>query len=263
MNYFFGKPDTSVLKATLLERGWSAADVEIAIIPTITSSSHEVDGGTSINVTISPPVMSLIYGYAILPLKDESPLMLSVGTCLEAYFRLPQAIDQKVAPALADRNNASLIVSAKDLIERHEAFVNAERAAIDYDLKPSSAYFEARLKAEWARFQLTSTFVALPCNEKTFRDIFTANARQKHPLPFLETYSHYWQSKEANLNGEQPSDFAIHVVERCVDAGIKGKWEQDIETEVIRTLRVHPLHTNIFHEYVADLLAAEVVSTDA
>lgn len=257
MSYFFGKPDVAPLLDTISDRGWQQDNVEIAIIPTVKTGSSKVEGGTNTFVSISPPLISLIHGNAVLPLSEDSPLMQSVGSCIEAYFRLPPAVDRALGPDVADRNNARLIVPATRLIERVKAFQNAELAAQAYVLDKSDATWQARLDAEWARFQLEDEFAALPCDEATFRDIFSENASLKHPLPFLETYRHYWQSQQANLDGGQPSDFAISVVERCVKAGIEGKWENGIAGEVIQTLHVHPLHRNIFHTYVAEFLEAE------
>jgi hypothetical protein len=261
MNYIFGKPDVAPLVVTINDRGWELTNVDIAVIPTVATASSEVAGGTNSFISISPPVISLLHDNAVLPLSADSPLMQSVGSCLEAYFRLPSAVDRALAPAVADRENALLIVQAKHLIDRVEAFEQAELAARAFDLDRSDANWRARRDAEWVRFQLTDEFASLPCDEETFQAMFFVNASQKHPLPFLETYRHYWQSQQANLDGGQPSDFAISVVERCVKAGIKGKWESGIAGEVIQTLHVHPLHRNIFHAYVAELLAAEVART--
>lgn len=258
MSYFFGKPNVAPLLDTIMDRGWQQNNVEIAIIPTVATGSSEVEGGTSTFLSISPPVISLLHGNAVLPLSEDSLLMQAVGACLDAYFRLPPAVDRAVAPAVADRDNAKLIVPATRLIERFEAFQNVELAAQAYDLDKSDEKWQARLDAEWARFELTDEYVVLPCYEATFRDIFNENASLKHPLPFLETYRHYFQSRHANLDGGEPSNFAIGVVERCVTAGIKGKWERnEIAAEVIRTLHLHPLHYDIFRTYVAELLDAE------
>ena len=47
------------------------------------------------------------------------------------------------------------------------------------------------------------------------------------------------------------------VVERYVKAGVAGKWKSEIAAEVIRLLNLHPLHFDLFHGYVAELVAAE------
>ncbi|TLX16378.1 hypothetical protein [Rhizobium sp. MHM7A] len=257
MSYFFGKPDVTALALTISDRGWNLDNVEIAVIPTVVMTTSEFEGSTSTSISTSPPVISLLHGNAVLPLSEDTPVMHAVGSCLEAYFRLPEPVDRAHAPVIVDRDNALLIVPAKHLINRYQAFERAELAARAYDRDRSEANWQARLSAEWARFQLEEAFAALPCDEATFRAIFSENASLKHPHPFLETYRHYWQSKQANLDGEQPSDFAIAVSKRCVKAGIAGKWTGEIAAEVIRSLHLHPLHYNLFHAYVAELLIAE------
>jgi hypothetical protein len=256
MKNFFEKPDVTALGLAIMDRGWNIDNVEVAVIPTVLISEAQVEGGTSRSISISPPVISLLHGNAVLPLSG-SPVMDTVGWCLEAYFRLPPAVDRASAPLIADRDNALLIVPVRHLINRHSAFQRVELAARAYDVDKSDANWQARLTAEWERFQLEDAFAALPCDEATFRAIFSENASLKHPLPFLETYSHYWQSKQANIDGGQPSDFAIAVAERCVKAGIAGNWKTEIAGEVVRALNLHPLHFSLFHAHVAELVAAE------
>jgi hypothetical protein len=256
MHYFFQKPDVTALGLAIMDRGWNIDEVDVAVIPTVAISEAKVEGGTNRSISISPPVISLLHGNAILPLDESSPEMNAVGWCLYTYCKLSSAVDRASAPRIADRDNASLILPVRYLINRHAAFQKAEIAAHAYDVNPSDANWQTRLSAEWERFKLEDVFTMLPCDEVTFRAIFAENASLKHPLPFLETYSHYWQSKQANLDGEQPSDFAIRVVEQCCRIGIDRKWQKPvIAGEVMRSLNVHPLHKRIFHDYIAELLA--------
>ncbi len=234
--------------------------MEVAFIPTVVIVETQVEGGTNRSMSTSPPVISLLHGNAVLSLDEGTPVMDTVGWCVEHYCKLPPAVDITSAPLIADRDNASLIVSVRNLIDRYAAFQRACLAAHAYDVEKSEANWQARLTAEWGRFQFEDAFNALPCDEATFRAIFTENASLKHPLPFLETYSHYWQSKQANLDGEQPSDFAIAVAERCVKAGGAGHLKNEIASSVIRALNLHPLHYGLFHTYVAELVAAEAVT---
>ena len=257
MKYFLVKPDITALSHEIKDRGWDVDKTEVAFVPTIAVSETLVEGGTSRSISISSPVISLLHDNAVLPLDKGSPAMDAVGWCVEAYCRLPPSVDTADAPVIADRNNAPLIVSVRYLINRYAAFQRVELAAHAYDVEKSSANWQAKLNAEWERFQLEDVFIALPCDEATFRAIFTENASLKRPLPFLETYSHYWQSKEANFHGDQPSDFAIGVTERCVTAAITGNWKGEVAGEVIRALNLHPLHQNLFHSYVAELVADE------
>jgi hypothetical protein len=255
MDYFFGVPEIEPLLNSLLENGWDAGTVDVMIVPTMVTVPYKMKDGTSTRIKAGPPVISLAHNEDTLPLRGDTPLMRCVGLCLQTFLRLPSAVDIASAPDIAHRNNAPLVISAAKVIEHFEAFQATERAAATFKRNASQKNWEARLKAEWIRFQLSDEFSILPCDEQTFRAIFDCNGRLKEPLPFLESYRHYWQSKQANLDDEQPSDFAIAVAERCVNAGIAGKWENDIAGDVIRALNVHPLHTNIFHHYVEELVA--------
>lgn len=240
----------------LADNKFEAASTQIiGVRRSTTTDWKEVPGGSSMSFSREPNAISIVSNGRTVRIEDETPLFWEVNGCIERHFDLSTDFHEKHPSQFVSEEGADFKISASLAIERHKA---AERVNKLY----ASGTMTERFEAEWARFILTDTYAITPCSKDTFELIWRENEGNKHPLPFLETYSHYWSSKRANFQGGQVSDAAIAVCERTVEYAPTANWsERRVLAFVSDALNLHPLHLSHFRTYVAELWAESTATS--